>query len=88
MFHECVMTTMSSRFLVPLFLPQMIACTKDLGEFLVTMTGFASFLGVAEAWFIDPVGCNVKCRGDHLEHCFKCIYDEFPCNSTGLNCTK
>ena len=84
MSHECVLTTTISRFTVPLIIPRIFACIKILGEFLTTMTGFVPLLGVVEAWFVDLVGYNVRCRGDCLEHCFKYIYDGFPCNSTGL----
>ena len=88
MFHECVSMTMSSKFTVPLIIQRIFACTKILGVFPTTMTDLSSFLGVAEASFVDPVGYNVRCRGDCFEHCFEYIYDGFPCNSTGLKCTK
>ena len=88
MFHGCVSTTMSSRFAVPLIIPRIFACVKNLGGYPTRMTGFALFLGVAEAWFVDLVKYNVRYRGVCLDHCFKCIYNCFPCNSTGLKCKK
>ena len=51
---------MFSRFTVhPLIIPHIFACTKILGEFLTSMTGFASFLDVRETWFVDPVGAEM-----------------------------
>ena len=44
MFHECVLSTISSRFTVALVIQHIFACTKILREFSTTMTGFASFL--------------------------------------------
>ena len=46
------------------------------------------FFCVAKAWFINPVGYSVMCRGDCLGYIFVYINDYFPCDSTSLKCTK
>ena len=53
------------------------------------MTSFASFVGILNAWFIDPVGYSIRCRrGDCLGYGVVDMDDGLPWDSTSLKCTK
>ena len=88
MFHECVLTTVSSRFTVPFIITRFLAYVKIMGKFPTTITGFTMFLGVSDAWFIKLVAYSDRCRDDNLRQCFNYIYDDFACDGAGLKCTK
>ena len=57
-------------------------------KFPTTIAGFTMFLGVSDAWFINPVAYSDRCRVDDLGQCFKYIYDGFACDGAGLECTE
>ena len=46
------------------------------------MTSFVLFVGILNVWFIDPVGYNVRCRGDCLGYYVIDMNDGLPCKST------
>ena len=52
------------------------------------MTSFTLFVGIPNAWFIDPVGYSVRCRGNRLGYGAVDMDDGLSCNSTSLKCTK
>ena len=87
-FHESMLLSMSSGFTVALVIPCMFACMEIVRVFSSPMTSFASFVGIPNTWFIDPVGYSVRCRGDRLGYGVVDMDDGLPCNSTSLKCTK
>ena len=88
MLHECMSSTMSSRFTLALIVPRVFVCTKISRKFPNTMTCLASFFDITKAWFIYPVGYNVRCRGDCLGYGFVYVDDSASCNTISFKCTK
>ena len=79
---------MYSRFTVLFIIARLLACAKILRKFPTTIAGFTMFLGVSDAWFINPVAYSDRCRGDDLGQCFKYTYDGLTCDDTSPKCTK
>ena len=88
MSHEGVLTTVSSRFIVPFIIVRLLACVKSMRNFPDTIAGFTIFLGALDAWFINSVAYSNRCRVDYFRQCFKYIYNGFACDGGGLECTK
>ena len=65
-FHECVLSSMSSGFTVALVIQQIFACTKIVRILSSHMATFTSFVGTPNTWLVEPVGYGVRCRDNCL----------------------
>ena len=79
---------MPSRFTVSYIITRLLAYAEIMKKFATTIAGFTIFLGVSDAWFINPVAYSNRYRGDNLGQCFIYIHDGFACDGAGLECTK